>query len=91
MKDLKYIQYIYILFYYCLLLRELFSYSAWCGIVPEPMARVLYLTRQHYRKTVLEREDNNMFSTQHPILEIKEKHTQIQHYNNNNKIYNEIL
>ena len=44
----------YALFYYCLLLRELFSYS---------VARALYLTRQHYRKTVLEGEDNNIFST----------------------------
>jgi hypothetical protein len=26
----------------------------WSGIAPEPMARALYLTRQHYRKTVLE-------------------------------------
>jgi hypothetical protein len=23
----------------------------------------IYLTRQHYRKTVIEEEDNNMFST----------------------------
>ena len=53
-----------LLFYYCLLLRELFSYSVvWCGIVLEPTARALYLTRQHYRKTVLEGEDNNIFST----------------------------
>ena len=53
-----------ILLYYCLLLRELFFYSVvWCGIVPEPRSRVLYLTRQHYRKTVLEGEDNDMFST----------------------------
>jgi hypothetical protein len=28
-----------------------------------PTARALYLTRQHYGKTVLEGEDNNMFST----------------------------
>jgi hypothetical protein len=43
------------LFYYCLLLRALFSYSViWCDIVPEPTGRALYLTRQHYRKTVLE-------------------------------------
>jgi hypothetical protein len=54
----------YILFYYCLLLRELFSYSVvWWGIVPEPTSRALYLTRQHYRKTILEGEDNNIFST----------------------------
>jgi hypothetical protein len=34
----------YILFYYCLLLRELFSYSVvWWGIVPEPTAKALYL------------------------------------------------
>ena len=47
-----------LLFYYCLLPRELFSYSVvWWGIVPEPTARALYLTRQHYRKTVLEGED----------------------------------
>ena len=53
----------YILFYYCLLLRELFSYSVvWWGIVPEPTAKALYLTRQHYKKTVPEEEDN-MFST----------------------------
>jgi hypothetical protein len=80
-----------LLFYYCLLLRELFSYSVvlW-GKVPEPTARPLYLTRQHYRKTVLEGEDNNIFSTLHPIPDIKEKHTQIQH-NNNNKIYNVAL
>jgi hypothetical protein len=82
-----------ILFYYCLLLRELFSYSVvWCSIlVPKPMARALYLTRQHYSKTVLEGEDNNMLSTEHPILDIKKKHTQIQHYNNNNNIYNVTL
>ena len=50
-----------LLFYYCLLLRELFSYSVvrW-GIVPEPTAKALYLTKQHYRKTVLEGEDNNI-------------------------------
>jgi hypothetical protein len=35
----------------------------------------LYLTRQHYRKTVPEGEDNNMFSTYHLILDIKEKKT----------------
>ena len=53
-----------ILFYYCLLLRELFSYGVvCCGIVPEPTSRVLYPTRQHYRKIVLEGEDNDMFST----------------------------
>ena len=53
-----------ILLYYYLLLWELFSYSVvLCGIVPEPTARSLYITRQHYRKTVLEGEDNNMFST----------------------------
>jgi hypothetical protein len=53
-----------LLFYCCILLRELFSYSvAWWGIVPEPTARALYLTRQHYRKTILEGEDNNIFST----------------------------
>jgi hypothetical protein len=28
--------------------------------VPGPTARALYLTRQHYRKTVLEGEDNNI-------------------------------
>jgi hypothetical protein len=80
-----------LLFYYCLLLRELFLYSVvWWGIVPELTARALYITRQHYGKTVLEGEDNNIFSTQHPIPDIKEKHTQIQ-YNNNNKIYNVTL
>ena len=80
-----------LLFYYCLLLRELFLYSVvWWGIVPEPTARALYITRQHYGKTVLNGEDNNIFSTQHPIPDIKEKHTQIQ-YNNNNKIYNVTL
>jgi hypothetical protein len=37
-----------ILFYYCLLLRELFSYCVvWLGIVPEPMERVICFTRQH--------------------------------------------
>jgi len=37
-----------ILFYYCLLLRELVSYSVvWLGIVSEPMARVICFTRQH--------------------------------------------
>jgi len=57
---LKYVRF----FYCCLLLRELFSYSVvWCGIVPEPTASALYLTRQHCRKTVLEGEDNNMFGT----------------------------
>ena len=55
--------------------------------MPEPTARALYLTRQHYRKIVLEGVDNNIFSTYHPIPDIKEKDTQIQ-YNNNNKIYN---
>jgi hypothetical protein len=35
------------------------------------MARTIYLTKQHYRKTVPEREDNNMFSTEHLILDIK--------------------
>jgi hypothetical protein len=45
-------------------MRELLSYSVvWWGIVPELTARALYLTRQHYRKTVLEGEDNNIFST----------------------------
>jgi hypothetical protein len=45
-------------------MREQLSYSVvWCGIVPEPTARALYLTRQHYRKTVLEGEDNNIFNT----------------------------
>jgi hypothetical protein len=53
--------------------------------VPEPTARALYLTRQHYRKTVLEGEDNNIFNTKHPIPDIIEKHTQIQ-YNNNKHI-----
>ena len=55
------------------------------------LARALYLTRQDYRETVLEGEDNNMFSIQHPILEINEKHTQIQLYYNNKKIYNATL
>ena len=41
-------------------------------------------------KTVLEGEDNNIFSKWHPIPDIKEKHTQIQYYNNN-KIYNVTL
>ena len=37
-----------ILFYYCLLLRELFSYCVvWLGIEPEPMERVICFTRQH--------------------------------------------
>ena len=41
-----------LIFYYCLLPRELFSYSVvWWGIVPEPTTRKLYFTRQHYRKT----------------------------------------
>ena len=62
-----------ILFCYCLLLRELFSYSvAWCGIMLEATARSLYLTTQHYRKNILEEEDNNMLSTYIPILDIKE-------------------
>jgi hypothetical protein len=55
-----------LLFCYCLLLRGQFSYIhsvVWWGIVPEPTARVLYITRQLYRKTVLEGEDNNIFST----------------------------
>jgi hypothetical protein len=44
-------------------MRELFSYSVvWGGIVPEPTSRALYLTRQHYRETVLEGEDNNITS-----------------------------
>lgn len=34
-------------------------------------------------ETVLEGENNNIFSTRHPIVDIKEKHTQIQHNNNN--------
>ena len=50
--------------YYCLLLRELFSYSVvWWGIVPSPLAQALYLTKQHNRIIVLEGEDNNIFST----------------------------
>jgi len=32
----------------------------------------LYLTRQHYWKTVLKGEDNNMFSTEQLILDIKQ-------------------
>ena len=53
-----------ILSYYCQLLSELFSYSVvWCAIVLGPTARVLYLPRQHNRKTVLEGEDNNILST----------------------------
>ena len=32
----------------------------------------LYLTRQHYRETVPEGEDNNMLSTEHLILNIKD-------------------
>ena len=81
-----------LLFYHCLILRELFSYSGvWCGIVPSLLAWALYITRQHYRKTVLEGEDNNMLSTQHPILKINEKNTQIQLYNNNSKMYNATL
>jgi hypothetical protein len=32
-------------------------------IVPEPTERALYLTRQHYRKTVHEGEDTNSYST----------------------------
>ena len=71
-------------------MRELFSYVVLGGIVPEPTSRALYLTRQHYRKTVLEGEDNNIFSTYHPTPDIKEKHNQIQ-YNNNNTIYNVTL
>jgi hypothetical protein len=31
--------------------------------VPEAMARTLYLTTQHYKKTVPEREDKNIYST----------------------------
>jgi hypothetical protein len=55
-----------LLFYYCLLLRKLFSYSVvWCGIVPEPTAKALYLTRQHYRKTVLETDIKTLSVTQH--------------------------
>jgi hypothetical protein len=55
---------IWLLFYYCLLLRELFSYSVvWWDIVPEP--------RQHYCKTIPKGEDNNVFSTQHLILDIE--------------------
>ena len=80
-----------LLFYYCLLLRELFSYSGvWWVTVPEPTAKAQYLTRQHYmyRKTVLEGKDNNIFSTWHPIPDVKEKHTQIQYNNNNDKMYN---
>jgi len=55
---------IQLLFYYCVPQRELFSYSVvWSDIVPEPTARALYLTRQQYRKTILEGEDNTIFST----------------------------
>ena len=32
-------------------------------VVSSLLAQALYLTRQHYRKTVLEGEDNNIFST----------------------------
>ena len=59
--------------------------------MPEPTAGALYFTRQHYSKTVLDGEDNNLFSTWHPIPDIKEKHTQVQYFNNNNKIYNVTL
>jgi hypothetical protein len=39
----------------------IYSYSdVWWGIAPEPSTRALYFTRKHYRKTVLEGEDNNM-------------------------------
>ena len=31
-----------------------------CGLHPVPLARVLYLTRQHYRGTVISGEDNNL-------------------------------
>jgi hypothetical protein len=41
--------------------------------VSEPTASALYTTRQHYRKTVPDGKDNNMFNKQHLILEIKEK------------------
>ena len=61
---MKVFQYSWLLFYYCLLLRELFSYSVvLCGRVLESTTRSLYLTRQNYRKTVLEGEDNNIFRT----------------------------
>jgi hypothetical protein len=46
--------------------EELFSCSVfWGGIVPESTARAQYLTRQRYRKTVLEGVDNNIFNTTH--------------------------
>ena len=32
----------------------------------------LYLTRHHYKKTVPKGEDNNMFSTEQLILDIKQ-------------------
>ena len=41
----------------------LFSYSAvWWGIVPNPTIRALYFTSQHFRKTIPEGIDINMFS-----------------------------
>ena len=82
-----------ILLYYCLLLRELFSYSVVrCGRVVEPTARALYLTRQHYRESVLELEKTIIYLVHNITFQTKEKHTQIQHYNNNNnnKIYDVI-
>ena len=39
----------------------------------EPTARYQYLIRQYYRKTVPEGDDNNMLSTYHLILDLKEK------------------
>ena len=72
-----------------------YSYSdVWWGIVPEWWCLV---RRGHYTSPdntlgkMFSREKTIICCTQHPILEIKEKHTQIQHYNSNNKIYNVTL
>jgi len=44
-------QYLGLLFYYCLLLRELFSYViVWWVIVPVPTARTLFITRENHRE-----------------------------------------
>jgi hypothetical protein len=80
-------------FYYCLFLREQFSYSVvWCGIVPEPTARA-YISPDKTIGKLFSREKTIIYLVHNiPILDIKEKHIQIQHYNNNNyKIYNVAL
>ena len=52
-----------ILLYYGLILWELCYSVVWWCIVPAPTTRALFLTIEHYMKTVHEGEDSNMFST----------------------------